>query len=209
MINFSDFSDIDIGDVSTWPIWFRWIMILLVAGGLLFAGFKNFIEPEQKALAKLERTERSLKKTFLEKKELVVNLPAYEKQMVEIQDRFGVVLKQLPDKTEVPALLIDISQAGLARGLQFKQFKPESRATKEFYITLPISITVYGKFHQLAEFISDLAALPRIVTLGGMKIGRDKNAGSGQLKMDAKLYTYQYLEETDRQTEDKKVRVSG
>ena len=209
MIDLAEINDIDIGDVSTWPTWFRWLMILLVSGGLLFAGYKYFIEPQQKSLTKLERQENSLKKTYLEKKELVVNLPAYKEQMLEIQDRFGVVLKQLPDKTEVPALLIDISQAGLARGLQFEQFKPETRSTREFYITLPISITVYGKFHQLAEFISDLAALPRIVTLGGMRISRDKKAERDMLKMDAKLYTYQYLEETDRQVQDKTVRVSG
>ena len=86
--------------------------------------------------------------------------------MVEIKERFGVVLRQLPDKTEVPALLVDISQAGLARGLKFEQFKPEKAQTKEFYNMLPISIQVLGTYHQLAEFISDLAGLPRIVTVG-------------------------------------------
>ena len=206
MVDFTDLGEIDIGDVTSWPNWFRWVMIFLISGGLLWGGYKYFLEPEQNALARLERKERQLKKTYLEKKELVVNLPAYKEQMVEIQDRFGVVLKQLPDKTEVPALLIDISQAGLSRGLKFSQFKPGNPRREEFYITLPVSVTVSGRFHQLAEFISDLAALPRIVTLGNMNITRE----SGRtLRMQAQLYTYQYLEESDVKQQDKKVRVGG
>ncbi len=209
MIDFSEIQDVDIADLSTWPIWFRWAIVVLVSGGLLYGGYKYFIEPERINLAKLEKNERQLRESFLTKKELVVNLPAYKDQMLEIQDRFGVVLKQLPDKTEVPALLIDISQAGLARGLKFSQFKPSNPRTQEFYITLPISIIVTGKFHQLAEFISDLAALPRIVTLGNMKINRGAaETNSKELTMKADLFTYQYLEESERAIEEK-VRVEG
>jgi len=118
--------------------------------------------------------------------------------MIEIQDRFGVVLRQLPDKTQVPALLIDISQAGLSRGLTFNQFKPGNPLTDEFYITLPISLKVTGDYHQFAEFISDLAALPRIVTLGNMTINRSKSKEEGagdSLSMSAELFTYQYLDD--------------
>ncbi len=197
-MDFSDVQDIDIADYTTWPHWFRWVLIFVIGALLLYGGYRYFIEPEQNSLARMERAENQLRETFLIKKELVVNLPAYRDQMVEIQDRFGVVLKQLPNKTEVPALLIDISQAGLSRGLTFSQFKPGNRRTEEFYVTLPISIKVAGSYHQLAEFISDLAALPRIVTLGDMKIGRGKNK-TGQtadtLTMSAQLYTYQYLED--------------
>jgi len=191
----SDLEDIDAGDLSTWPVWFRWVMIFIVSAAILFIGYKQFIEPEQLDLAKREREEVQLKETFLIKKELVVNLPAYREQMIEIQDRFGVVLRQLPDKTQVPALLIDISQAGLSRGLTFNQFKPGNPASDEFYITLPISLKVTGDYHQFAEFISDLAALPRIVTLGNMTINRSKDAGGGRLSMSAQLFTYQYLDD--------------
>jgi type IV pilus assembly protein PilO len=211
MIDFSELRDIDIGDFSTWPIWFRWTAIVLVSGGVLFGGFKYFLEPENLILTKLERKETQLKKIFLKKKELVINLPAYRAQMKEIQDRFGVVLRQLPNKTEVPALLIDITQAGLARGLKFEQFKPARPRTKEFYKVMPISITVTGRFHQMAEFISDLASLPRIVTVGNMKINRkDKSRKKQELVMKASLFTYQYLEDNtiDRPTK-KKVRVQG
>ena len=204
----SDIQDLDIGDPSSWPNWFRWVMIFVGGAILLGAGFKYFIEPEQKQLAKLERNEKQLKETFLIKKELVVNLPAYRDQMIEIQDRFGVVLKQLPNKTEVPALLIDISQAGLSRGLVFNQFKPGNPRSEEFYVTLPISVKVTGNYHQFAEFISDLAALPRIVTLGNMNIAR---ASETELTMSAQLYTYQYLEEDspDRREASESVRVQG
>ncbi len=206
MIDLSELQEVDIGDLSTWPIWFRWVIVCLVAGGLMFGGYKYFIEPEQAVLAKLERREKKLKKTFLEKKELVINLPAYQEQMKEIQNRFGVILKQLPNRTQVPALLIDISQAGLARGLKFEQFKPSKASTDEFYRKMPISITVTGRFHQLAEFISDLASLPRIVTVGNMKISRE----SGRtLKMNALLFTYQYIENNNVQSKNKKVRVEG
>ena len=144
MVDFAELQEIDIADITSWPIWFRWVIIALVAIGLLFAGYKYIIEPEQKQLAKLERKEVELRKTFLRKKELAINLPAYRAQMKEIQDRFGVVLKQLPNQTEVPALLIDISQAGLSRGLRFEQFRPARAQSKDFYKTLPISITVTG-----------------------------------------------------------------
>jgi type IV pilus assembly protein PilO len=206
MVDFSELGEIDVGDLSSWPNWFRWLMVVLVSGGLLWGGYKYFIEPEQNTLAKLERKENQLKKVYLDKKELVVNLPAYKEQMVEIRDRFGVVLRQLPDKTEVPALLIDISQAGLSRGLRFSQFKPGNPRREEFYITLPVSVTVSGRFHQLAEFISDLAGLPRIVTLGNMKIWRQQGR---TLTMQALLYTYQYLEESDVKQQNKKIRVGG
>ena len=206
-MDLSELQDIDIGDPGSWPIWFRWAMICVVSVLILFGGYRLLIEPEQQNLAALERQEQTLKQTFLSKKELVVNLPAYTNQMVEIQERFGVVLKQLPNKTEVPALLVDISQVGLSRGLVFNQFKPGSARTDEFYVTLPISISVSGTYHQLAEFISDLAALPRIVTLGNMKIERENGT---MLKMSAELFTYQYLEEEffDR-SDDGTVRVQG
>ncbi len=206
----SDLQDVDIADFSTWPHWFRWVVIVLLGAAILYGGYRFFIEPEQQALAKMERQEKQLRESFLIKKEQVVNLPAYREQMVEIQDRFGVVLKQLPNKTEVPALLIDISQAGLSRGLVFNQFKPSNPKTEEFYITLPISVKVSGTYHQLAEFISDLAALPRIVTVGDMVITGGGKRDSTNLSMTAQVFTYQYLEEQSFEEQDTgSTRVQG
>ena len=212
MIDFSEIQDVDIRDVTTWPIWFRWAIIGLIAIGVMFGGYKYFIEQQQKILVELEREEKQLRKTFLEKKALAIHLPAYSAQINEIQHRFGVVLKQLPNKTEVPALLIDISQAGLARGLRFEQFKPANSSSQpkseepSFYQRMPISITVTGKFHQLAEFISDLAALPRIVTVGNLVIKRQSKS---QLVMSAQIYTYQYLQDNTTGEAEKKTRVQG
>ena len=201
MIDLSELQDIDAGDFTTWPIWFRWAVIMLVGIIILFGGYKYFVQPGQIAFAKLEKQEEELKEAFLLKKERVINLSAYEAQMVEIQDRFGIVLDQLPTKAEVPAMLIDISQVGLARGLKFQQFKPNDPSTEDFYKIWPISITVTGQFHQFAEFISDLASLPRIVTIGDMGIVRDE-AGS-ELIMQTQLKTYQYLDGNASATNNK------
>ncbi len=186
--------DFEIGDVSTWPTWFRLVAVVVVGLAIIYAGYHFFISTEQEKLRALQLTEQDLKEQFMVKKKLVINLPAYKQQMVEIVDRFGVILQQLPDKTEVPALLVDISQAGLARGLDFEMFKPNELRNEQFYATLPISLEVSGKFHQLAEFVSDLSALPRIVTVGNMKI-TSENDETDKLKMSATLSTFQYLED--------------
>ncbi len=201
MIDFSEIQEIEIGDIHSWPIWFRWCAIVVGAIVLLFVGYKYVINPEQKILVTLEKQERELRDAFLKKKELALDLPAYEAQIIEIRDRFGVVLEQLPKQTEVPALLIDVSQAGLSRGLKFDQFRPDEEQYHDFYKTLPISITVTGKFHQLAEFISDLGSLPRIVTVENMNISRKAEQ---ELVMKAELNTYQYLDDAEQ-----KVGVDG
>lgn len=196
MIDFSEIQDIDAGDLSTWPIWFRWIMTGVLGLVILVAGYHFIVRPQQSVLTELQQEESHLKKVFLEKKEKVINLPAYKEQLQEIQDRFGIVLNQLPSRAEVPAMLIDISQAGLARGLQFEQLRPDSPKEEKFYKTIPISVRVSGKFHQFIEFISDLSSLPRVVTLGNMSIKRGQ--GEDQLVMEAQLRTYQYLEKKSK-----------
>ena len=115
-----------------------------------------------------------------------------------MKESFGVMLRQLPNRTEVPELLIDITQAGIARGLDFELFKPQPKRNADFYAILPISLKVKGTYHQFAEFISDLAALPRIVTIGNITIGRGKQkAASGLLTMSAVTQTYHYLDESE------------
>ena len=111
-----ELQQIDFNDINSWPVWFRWVGIGVVSVGLLLAGYQFFVGPERSQLTAMERQEQELRQSFLNKKRLSINLPAYRAQMQEIEDRFGVVLQLLPDRTEVPALLIDISQAGLSRG---------------------------------------------------------------------------------------------
>ena len=129
----------------------------------------------------------------MNKKGLAINLPAYKQQMEEMEQTFGSLLRQLPNTTEVPDLLVDITQAGLGRGLEFALFRPEKEQPRDFYAEMPISVEVRGTYHELAQFVSDVAALPRIVTFGDINI---TSGGKGsKLAMSAKAKTYRYLED--------------
>ena len=136
-----------------------------------------------------------LKDVFLEKKKLAVNLEAYKQQRAEIEQAFGALLKQLPNKSEMDALLIDINQAGLGRGLAFELFKPAATENfTEFYAELPVNIKVTGNYHDLGAFASDVAKMPRIVLLTDLKIDPPKD---GVLAMEAVAKTYRYLDEDE------------
>src|SRR3990172_4457565 len=129
----------------------------------------------------------------MKKKALAINLPAYKEQMEEMEQTFGSLLRQLPNTTEVPDLLVDITQAGLGRGLEFNLFRPEKEQPRDFYAEMPISVEVRGTYHELAQFISDVAALPRIVTFGDITIS--SSGKDSKLTMSAKPRTYRYLDE--------------
>ena len=191
-MNLDDLKNIDINNIAGWPTPIKIVGIALICALLLFLGWYFLIADELTEYDQVQQKEQSLRQTFLDKKGLAVNLPAYRQQMEEMQQTFGTLLRQLPNKTEVPNLLVDITQAGLGRGLNFVLFKPEKERPLEFYAELPINITVTGTYHQLGEFVSDIAALPRIVTVGNI------NIGSGQkgdvLSMSAVARTYRYLE---------------
>jgi type IV pilus assembly protein PilO len=188
-----DIKNADINDPSSWPVSLKMLIIIIIAGAILFAGYWYIIKDQVAELETLERKEQNLKSTFLEKKALAINLPAYKQQMEEIRQRFGLLLQQLPNKTEVPELLIDITQAGLGQGLKFNLFDPGSKSVKDFYAVLPIKINANGSYHQYGEFISDLSTLSRIVTVGNVIMTRKK----GQLNMAAVLNTYHYLDEAE------------
>jgi type IV pilus assembly protein PilO len=149
------------------------------------------------------------KETFLEKKKLAVNLEAYKQQRAEIEQAFGALLKQLPNKSEMDALLIDINQAGLGRGLAFELFKPSEKENfTEFYAELPVNIKVTGNYHDLGAFASDVAKMPRIVLLTDLKLDPPKD---GVLAMEAVAKTYRYLddEEVARQHKAAKDKAAG
>lgn len=152
----------------------------------------------QSQMEQIERGRQEVdkeKQTFLEKKKLAVNLEAYKQQRAEIEQAFGALLKQLPNKSEMDALLIDINQAGLGRGLQFDLFKPaEKENVTEFYAELPVNIKVSGNYHDLGAFASDVAKMPRIVLLTDLKIDPPKD---GSLSMEAVAKTYRYLDEEE------------
>ena len=201
----SDLRDIDINDIPSWPTWIKISATALIGIAILFAGYWFIIADQIAALEKAQKEEQKLRQTFMEKKALAINLEAYRQQIEEIKETFGVMLKQLPDKTEVPELLIDITQAGLGRGLQFELFKPQNRRIADFYAELPINVSVSGTYHQLGNFVSDVAALPRIVTIGDIVLKPLEK--SDRLVMTAVTKTYHYLDEEtiqQRKQENKK-----
>ena len=167
------------------------LLLLLV----VFLGYWFDWRNQLNEINSLRERESTLRTAFVDKKRQAINLPAYQKQLEDIEQAFGALLRQLPNRSEMDALLTDINQAGLGRGLQFELFKPAAQEKmSEFYAELPISIRVPGSYHELGSFASDLAQLPRIVTLNDVAVttGRD-----GTLSMDAVAKTFRYLDEEE------------
>ncbi|HEU0225437.1 MAG TPA: type 4a pilus biogenesis protein PilO [Steroidobacteraceae bacterium] len=198
---------LDFKDIGRWPFLFRALavgLIFLVVSALLvwyFVTGANGILPD---LRRAEAEQKTLWDTFDEKQRRAANLEAYRQQLAEIERTFGAMLRQLPGKTEVPSLLVDISQTGLAAGLQERLFQPVGESKKDFYAELPIKITLTGGYHEFGLFVSGIAALPRIVTLHDIEITRGgarsqaRNrvlAPSDELTMNLTAKTYRYLEE--------------
>src|SRR4051812_27500866 len=176
-----------------WPIKVGAFVLMFVA--VQVAAYFIFWQSQTEEIEKGRAEVDKQKEAFLEKKKLAVNLEAYKQQRAEIEQAFGALLKQLPNKSEMDALLIDINQAGLGRGLQFELFKPAERENvTEFYAELPVSIRVSGNYHDLGAFASDVAKMPRIVLLTDLKIDPPKD---GNLSMEAIAKTYRYLDEEE------------
>lgn len=166
------------------------MLLLLLLGGWWFFWSDQLAELEAK-----QNEEESLRQQYLEKKRQAINLDLYTQQLAEIDRSFGALLKQLPDKSEVEALLIEVNQAGLGRGLQFELFRPGAEVVKDFYAELPISVKINGSYHDLGAFAADIAKLPRIVTLNNISIAPIKDGGG--LTLDATTKTFRYLDEEE------------
>jgi len=158
-------NELNLEDIGSWPPAVKKILIGLVCVIIIFLGFWFDTREQINQLKHHQQTEVKLKKKFEVKQQHAVNLDAYKVQLSEISRTFGKMLHQLPSKTEVPGLLEDISETGVANGLEFKLFDPQAEVQRDFYAELPIRISVVGNYHQLAQFVSDVAALSRIVTL--------------------------------------------
>ena len=174
---------------------FAFLFIAIIAAGIYF----NTRE-QLRVLETHERKEIELKNEFKIKAERAAKLELYKEQLAEMEASFGALLRQLPETTEVESLLVDVSQTGLASGLEIKKFKPSAEEKKGFYAELPIALEVSGSYHQLATFISGIAALPRIVTISDLKLEPfDKEEeDSAKLKMSATAKTYRYLQEDEQ-----------
>lgn len=180
---------------GNWPWPIKAGAFLLIFLAIQIAAAFLFWKDQNDQIDKGREEVAKQKETFLEKKRLAVNLEAYKQQRAEIEQSFGALLKQLPNKSEMDALLIDINQAGLGRGLAFELFKPaEKENFTEFYAELPVNIKVTGNYHDLGAFASDVAKMPRIVLLTDLKLDPPKE---GTLSMEAVAKTYRYLDEEE------------
>ncbi len=191
-----ELKSLDVNDVGRWPMVFRAAVIaitfvLVVALGVYF----TIVKDKYPLLTRAEAEEESLRITFENKQRKAANYDAYVAQLDQIQQSFGTMLRQLPGETEIPSLIVDISQTGLAAGLQEKLFVPQAEVPRDFYAEKPIRIQLSGSYHELANFVSGVAALPRIVTLHNINIRRENANAFDQLTMEVTAKTYRYLEE--------------
>ena len=191
-----DLNNLDPQNIGAWPLPVRIVIIAVVCIAIGYASLHYDIQPQLQTLEKVENEEVTLKGTFEVKQKKAANLAALRELLAEMQQSFGDMIRQLPDKTEVAGLIVDISQTGLAAGLEFELFKPGKEKPGEFYSELPISIRVLGEYHQFGEFVSGVAKLPRIVTTHNISITSTGETG-GSLVMDATAKTYRALEEED------------
>jgi type IV pilus assembly protein PilO len=174
---------------------FAFLFVAIIAAGIYFDTTEQL-----RVLESHERKESELKEEFKAKAEKAAKLELYKEQLAEMEASFGALLRQLPETTEVESLLVDVSQTGLAAGLEVKKFRPSGEVKKGFYAELPITLEVTGSFHQLATFISGIAALPRIVTISEMKLSpfNAQDPNSGKLSRGATATTYRYLQEDEQ-----------
>jgi len=189
-----DFRYLNPNDPSVWPIIPKvtlpvGVFVVLLVAGWWFLWSDQLVELENK-----QKEEEVLKQQFLEKKKQAVNLDLYVEQLAEIDRSFGALLKQLPNKSEIEALLIEVNQAGLGRGLQFDLFRPGGEEVKDFYAVLPISVKINGGYHDFGAFAADIAKLPRIVTLNNITITPGQG---GVLALDATTKTFRYLDDEE------------
>lgn len=212
MSNFMDqLRDLDPNDPSRWPLPYRLgaiaLMFIIAASALsYFMAWK----PKKPELDAARAQEAQLLQTLEQKARKAANLDAYKAQLAEMEQSFGAMLRKLPNKTEVPNLLTDISQQGAGAGLDQKLFQPDAQINKEFYAELPIKMKLTGSYHAIGAFVSGIAALPRIVTLHDVEIvAADKSAGTDQLQLNVTAKTYRYLDEEEQAAQQPQQQKAG
>lgn len=195
-----DLNELDLNEIGDWPAAAKAVVIALLCG-LVGFGWYHFVTSGQiEQLERAEQKEQELRQGFERKQHQAANLEAYRRQLAMMEESFGAMLRQLPDQTEVASLLVDVSQTGLAAGLEFERFEPAAEITRDFYAELPIRVRVTGRYHEFARFISGLAALPRIVTVHDIEIRRgddpgDASAQGTAMTLGAIVKTYRYLDD--------------
>ncbi len=190
----AELNNLSFDNIGSWPVVVKIVFILIVCSGILGLAYWKDINPLREDLAKVQAEEKELKVTFEGRQKKAANLNALKQQLEDIKETFGDLLKRLPNKTEVAALLVDISQQGLGSGLEFELFKPGREHPADFYVELPINITVVGDYHEFGSFISGVSDLPRIVTNHDVRI---RPQGDGRLVMQTVAKTYRYMDEEE------------
>ena len=185
---------LNIRDAGNWPLLPKVVVLVAIFLAIVVAGLFLDWKDQWEALGKAEQVEVGLKTQYTEKKKRAINFDLYVQQLNEVEQSFGALVKQLPNRSEIDALLTDVNQAGLGRGLQFELFKPAAQERMaDFYAELPINIKITGNYHDMGAFASDIAQLPRIVTLNDVAITSDK----GNLSMEAVAKTFRYLDDEE------------
>jgi len=191
-----ELKSLDVNDVGRWPLLFRAAVIVIVFAAVLFAGvYFTIIKDKHPQLQRAQDDETTLRVTFENKQRKAANYDAYKAQLAQIEQSFGTMLRQLPGETEIPSLIVDVSQTGLASGLQEKLFQPQPEIPRDFYAEKPIKIRLSGGYHEIANFVSGVAALPRIVTLHDINITPEDQNSFDKLSLEVTAQTYRYLDE--------------
>jgi type IV pilus assembly protein PilO len=195
-----EMKSLDANDIGRWPLVFRAgvigiVFLLVVSLGI----YMIIIEDKAPALQRAQAEEETLRVSFKAKQRKAANYDAYKAQLAQIEQSFGTMLRQLPGETEIPSLIVDISQTGLAAGLQEKLFQPQPEVPRDFYAEKPITISLSGGYHEIANFVSGVAALPRIVTLHDIDITPESAEDYDNLTLRVTAKTYRYLEEEAEQ----------
>jgi len=189
-----DLKQLDLKTLADWPLPTKLAALGVLCVAIVAAGWWFDWRSGMETLDAAKQKETELRGVFTTKKNQAINLDAYKKQLADIEQAFGALLKQLPNKQEMDALITDVNQAGLGRGLQFELFKPEAETVSEFYAETPIRVKVTGGYHDIAAFVSDVSKLSRIVTLQNIAM---EPAKDGVLNMDAIVKTYRYLDDEE------------
>jgi type IV pilus assembly protein PilO len=191
-----DLRALDMNDPGRWPIAIRMVAVGIAFAAVFAFGLYMFVIQEEKPLLdRAKQEEAELRSTFEDRQRLAANFDSYRTQLAEIERDFGAMLRQLPGKTEVPSLLTDIAQTALGAGLDEVLFQPTGEIQKDFYAELPIKLKYTGSYHELGNFVSGIAALPRIVTLHDIGIHKTDKGSADELTFDVTAKTYRYLDE--------------
>jgi type IV pilus assembly protein PilO len=190
-----ELKSLDINDIGRWPTVFRAAVIAVAFVAVVGIGvYLTIIQDKRPQLQRAQEDEQQLRLTFENKQRKAANYDAYKAQLTQIEQSFGTMLRQLPGETEIPSLIVDISQTGLAAGLQEKLFVPQAEIPKDFYAEKPINIRLTGGYHEIGNFVSGIAALPRIVTLHNITITPESTGSFDVLSMEVTAQTYRYLD---------------